>query len=379
MTAKVSALSAAILMMSGLALGANPGFSPVTRVPPIHVFCGGFDTAALVETVVEAYAEAPFDILWMRPFATYNFRCGPIRGMGGAEVLAKTREESIKRLSAVEVAERASTLSAWMDRIRATGVRHVAPYTCLHSMAGDHEKRLAFWEFYDHWDEYRHIGLCEKPSSDPFEWNQQKPDGSPRYLYPHKSHLFWPPAYRYAASCAHPDRLRWMEFLVQDMCRLGVNGVFVDNATGLRDFGPYARKSFGEWIRSRYTATQIQELFDGTPIMSEEAGTLATYETRMCWNALIKDYLRRVRRAGESIHEPYFIMPNGGRRLGVYVEFAFPDCDQVMYEGEKSVPGLNPSKTIVGPFKQRSCEDNAFIYAHTFGVGARARAFPFLL
>jgi hypothetical protein len=270
-------------------------------------------------------------------------------------------------------------LKGMIDKLRATGVRYIVPYICLHTMVGDHKKRLGFWEFYDHWDEYRRVGLYEKPKIDPFRWNQQAPDGSPRYLYPHESRLFWPPIYRYAASCAHPDRIRWMQFIVQDMGKLGINGMFSDNSTGLRDFGPHAQEAFKEWIKSRYTEAQIQELFGGTPSMSEEPNTLVAYETRMCWNDLTRRYFQRLREAGEAIHKPFFIMPNGGTRMGVYVEFAFPDCDQVMYESGHSLPGLNPSKRIVGPFKQRSNEDNAFIYAHTFGIGARARAFPFIL
>ena len=372
----------AALSLAALALAAQSEFDPVTRVPPIHAFSGHFGAGRFLDKtddIVKTIAESAPDILWMHPFANFNFRYGAIEGMGGEESIPKFKGTLTKRISPDEVARRTEMRKEMIKKLRTTGVRHIVPYTCLHTMGGDHEKRLGFWEFYDHWDDYRKLGLYEKPKTDPFEWNQQSPDGSPRYLYSHKNHQFWPPMYRYAASCAHPDRVRWMQFIVRDMCKLGINGMFSDNSTGLRDCGPYAQKAFAERIESRYTEAQIQELFGGMPSMSEEPGTLAAYETRRCWLDLTRRYFERLRKTGEAIHKPYFIMPNGGYRMGVYVEFAFPDCDQVMYEGSKSIPGLNPSKSIIGPFKQRSCEDNAFVFAHTFGIGARVRAFPFIL
>ena len=63
------AVIAAVLSFPSLVLGAQSEFNPVTRVPPIHSFCGGFDTSRLVDTVTKAFAEAPSDILWMRPCA----------------------------------------------------------------------------------------------------------------------------------------------------------------------------------------------------------------------------------------------------------------------------------------------------------------------
>ena len=371
-----------VLLGASFASGGAAAFNPVTRVPPLHSFSGHFGANRFLDQtdeIVKALTEAPPDILWMHPFADYNFRYGPIDGLGGEDSIPMFKDERTRRISPEEVAERSKMLRRMIDKLRAAGVRTIVPYTCLHTMAGDHEKRLGFWEFYDHWDEYRKIGLYEKPKTDPFEWNQQNPDGSPRYSYAWKHHQFYPPMYRYCASCAHPDRIRWMQFIVENMGKLGINGIFSDNSRGLFDYGPFAREAFVKWIESRYPEPLRKELFGGMPAMSEETGTLAAYETRRCWCELTRRYFQRLREVGEAVHKPFFIMPNGGGREGAYIEFAFPDVDQVMFEVGSRLPGFRAQSKIIGPFKQISCEIDIFRYAYTFGVGAHVRAFPFIL
>jgi len=62
------------------------------------------------------------------------------------------------------------------------------------TLNGDPNRRSGFWEFYDHWDSYRSLGLAPRPQADPWEWMQRSPDGRLhqyyKYGYPDR---FYPP------------------------------------------------------------------------------------------------------------------------------------------------------------------------------------------
>lgn len=300
----------------------------------------------------------------------WNFRHGPIRAL--RDVLDRDGSKRV-RMPAEEIPARTEELAGFVRDLHAIGVRWVVPYICLMTMVGDHEQRLGFWEFYDHWDEYRGLGLYEKPADDPFTWNQQRPDGSPRYFYAHDIELFLP-MYRYAASPAHPEWRRWISFVVEQIARCGMDGVFIDNGNGCRDFGPYARAGFEGWIKARYSDAERQELFGGIPQMSEELGTLAAYESYLYWMDVIRQYCQMCREAGERVRKPFIMFANGGQSRQYAIPFAYRDLDYLMFErGAHTLPGRS-SAPIIGPFRQVSCHDNLFAYACTFGVGGRVRA-----
>ncbi|MBM4083766.1 MAG: hypothetical protein FJ272_03170, partial [Planctomycetes bacterium] len=234
-------------LILALALCASPllagDFSLTTR-PPI-IYNTDYDIANRQwDATAQAYAQAPPDLLHLSCVAPYNFRMGPVAALGNQDVNVRDPDSKLRqRIPPEEVVQRAAMLKEATEKLHKAGVGRIVPYICLMTLVGDHEKRLGFWDFYDHWDEYRRIGLYEKPKTDPFAWNQQDPDGKPRYFYPHDIALFRP-LYRYATSPAHPDWNRWIAFCVQETAKTGMDGVFVDNSSACRDFSPAAQQGF---------------------------------------------------------------------------------------------------------------------------------------
>ena len=355
---------------SGLC-AAQDTFDPTTRTPLIYVIDYQTSNRPADESI-GAYAQAPPDVLHLSIVMNWNFRHGPVAAMGDQDCHDRAME-SRQLLPPDAVVERAADIRKFVSRLHDAGVRKVVPYICLTTMVGDHERRRGFWRFYDHWEDYTKIGLYAKPKTDPFTWNQQLPDGSPKYFYPHDI-AFFLPLYRYAASPTHPEWTRWMRFVTQDVGNTGMDGVFVDNANLCRDFGPHAQKAFEARIHQRYSADQIVDLFAGMPRMSDKAGSLATFESRMLWHDLIRGYLHMMREAGEAVRKPFVVMPNAAQHRESTIEFGYADCDLVMFERSRgTVPGRSAT-SIIGPFQQVRYRDNLFAYAYTFGVGARVRA-----
>ncbi len=364
------AMGLAVLLASLPLAAAEPPFEMVTRTPAIYVIDYSTEMRATWQESVEGYAQAPPEMLHLSVIMPWNFRHGPI------ESLRDVRYEETgppARMPAAEIPQRASEIEGFVRDLHEAGVRWVVPYICLMTMVGDHEKRTGFWDFYDHWDEYRGLGLYEKPASDPFTWNQQRPDGSPKYFYPHDIALFVP-NYRYAISPAHPEWRRWISFVVEQIAETGMDGVFVDNCNSCRDFGPYARAGFEAWIRSRYTEAERQDLFGRTPELTEELGTLAAYESYLYWMDVIRQYCAMCRQTGESVRKPFIVFANGGQNREYAIPFAYRDIDYLMFERSRdTVPGCATTH-VVGPFERTRYHDNLFAYACTFGVGGRVRA-----
>jgi hypothetical protein len=64
-----------------------------------------------------------------------------------------------------------------IQRIKNTGVDFLIPYVYTMAFFGLPDQRTGFFNFYDHWDDYREFGLGPKPPADPSLWSQvRRPD-----------------------------------------------------------------------------------------------------------------------------------------------------------------------------------------------------------
>jgi len=362
-----------VVALSAAMVFAQDDFAMVTRLPRTYVIDYNTEDRPWQESI-DAYSQAPPDLLHLSVVMNWNFRCGPILGLGDKD----WRDYDLQwraRIGPEELQAREPELRGFVEALHEAGVEKVTPYICLITMFGNHETREGFWDFYDHWDDYRDIGLYPKPQSDPFTWNQLGPDGEAWYYYPHDLE-YVQPFLRYAMSPAHPQWRRWISFVVRDVAELGMDGVFVDNSTGCRDFGPHARQHFERRIRERYSEGEMADLFGGMPEMQEDLGSLAAFETWMTWMEIIREYEAVVREAGEEVcgEGNFIVFPNGGQNREHLVPYAFRDVDYLMFERSRgTVPG-SWSTRVIGPFELQHSWDNLFAYAATLGAGGRVRA-----
>ena len=146
---------------------------PKTTPPIVYVIDYTGDYFRKPETI-ERFRAAPPDLLHVGKAVPISHHWGPTRLYQGENQYTggpghTLSWENIALLSPQALAERIETIRKTLDRYHAIGVREITPYISYHTLAGDHEKRLGFWAFYDKWDTYAQWA-GPRPPHDPFDW-----------------------------------------------------------------------------------------------------------------------------------------------------------------------------------------------------------------
>ncbi|HPO09388.1 MAG TPA: hypothetical protein PLZ55_12020, partial [bacterium] len=139
------------------------------------------------------------------------------------------------------------------------GVKAVICYLCNQTMAGDPDKRIGFWDFYDHWNDYPKLDIGPKPERDPIDWLQRWPDGQMHFTYPKDMPVF-KPGFRFQPCQNSPD---WRKFLVactRRIAAIGYDGLFVDNCI-LHCYCEHCQQRFDRHLCSHYPREQWPQLF----------------------------------------------------------------------------------------------------------------------
>ena len=335
---------------------------------------------------VPAVATAPPVLLHLGKDVPFNHGWGPVKALGG-ENQAHGRGEDIRRLTPEQVRERISGLRQMTDELHAKGVRWVTPYICAMTVNGDHERRSGFWDFYDHWSEYRPLGLAPKPGSDPFDWLQRHPDGSVRlyyrYNYPKEYYPRFENNHRYAACWYASGWQTWLCEVVRFVARCNHDGVFVDNACSQRCQCARCLKAFREYLGRELPAAHLARLLKGVPIdqvtFPEKPGTPLYAEMNRFWCATVHAQLAALKEAGsKELGREFIIFPNGGRPT--FIQRALQDTDFVMFEKSHGDYGTHPGlvlRPIFAGIKVRAYNDN--IFEHKFVQCLRQRVRPIIL
>jgi hypothetical protein len=206
---------------------------------------------------IRKVAAAPPNLLHLGLDTPFWGRRGPVR-----QVPNPGGPERAERIGPEETRKKTASITRMVGELKRVGVDVVIPYICNQTLSGDADKRLGFWEFYDHWDDYLSFGLPPRPAADPIKWLQEDPKGNPHYNY-RLAHKAFTPLYRYAPC---PNNEYWdlyLRFVVERIAGCGYDGVFVDNNI-LHCYCRYCRKEFRRYLAWRYTPAALRRNF-GTP------------------------------------------------------------------------------------------------------------------
>ena len=281
---------------------------------------------------------APPQLLHLGSDVPMTSNWGPVRKIGGENVAYGMGDFTLPS-SPDEVGVRMAKLTAMVRELHDAGVKLVMPYVCTMTIAGHHERRAGFWNFYDRWDEYAgRFDLGPRPATDPFEWLQLKPDGQLNRFYGYTGDYYpgYKPNHRYAACVNNPAWQQWMMSEVAMVARCGFDGVFTDNGGSQRCYCDICQKLFREWARKR-------RLKDDNLLNAKvKPGDPLYAEAQRFWLENIHGYQALLRSAAVKINPKFKMFPNGAHRRPQNVKLAFADSDYVMFEKSFGPLGTHP-------------------------------------
>lgn len=293
---------------------------------------------------IEQFRAAPPDLLHVGKAVPISHHWGPIRLFQGENQYTggpghTLSRENIALLSPAALARRIETLRRTLDRYHAIGIREITPYISYHTLAGDHQKRLGFWKFYDQWAKYaRWAG--PRPKHDPFDWLVVDVRGkfvggscggySPKY---------YAPLHRYRACINHPDWCEWHRRLIRMVAEVGYDGCFIDNTHPDPCYCRYCRASFRQFLKDNADTAWVRRMTGG---LDDEKLTLGSPDVpgelvRRWRLTRTRDHLGMLREAGRKVRGGFTLFPNSGRLDDCLLVGA--KCDRLMVESTYA-PGI---------------------------------------
>jgi hypothetical protein len=270
-----------------------------------------------------------------------------------------------------QLPERIESIRNHIKRMRDAGARSIAPYICPVLCCGNAETRMGWWYLLDHWEEFAHLGLGEKPDDDPREWNQgplhSVPD-DPTYLV-------------YEPAVSVPAWRRFITTCVRMVAECGYDGVFLDvnsyHATKEID-----RLAFVEYLTDRYSAEDRMALFGFTTAsdvcFGEVSDSLLWFETLRYRACAMGQLFTELRDAGREHNPDFWVYPNNSPVNTIYgfydrctegqqIQYIHPACKYIMFE-DMEQPGRCGADRI---------SDHIMQYRYALAHGARAAVLPY--
>lgn len=351
------------------------GFDLKTRAPITYIrdySAGHLDNDEFLATIA---ANTP-DLLVLGKDAPLHHNWGPVAGTGG-ENQAFGKGEHIRGLSADELSEKTVKIRAMVARLHDAGVRWVMPYICTMTIGGHHEKRTGFWEFYDHWDEYRASRLGPRSTADPHDWMQREPDGTVRTYYQWDA-PYYAPNYRWAACVNNPAWRQHLGNVVRLAGEVGYDGVYMDNNCSTRCYCDFCQQAFQQYFAKRLNARELQaDLGLQSPEEAQLGTEPKTYLWRLTsefWTDSKLDFLRFLKTAGTKARGADFhIFANTGAWFHGSHEIPRVSTVASFIQSEENAgstgahPGLVREK-IAGPLFYRTYNRRAVEYKFTQSV-----------
>lgn len=325
---------------------------PLTARPLTYIidYGGGIGDPAYADL----FRDYPPDLLHLgvnaAPLPSYWFQKGAEPDPSPEKVVAETER-----------------LRGQVAALHAAGIEQVIPYLCAITIGGDAEQRLGWFAFYDRWAEYDNLlGLGPKPATDPTDWLQRQPDGSPKFFY-NFNHPPYAPLHRYAIAPSHPAWQQFLAGVARQMGRAGYDGTFVDNPTHL-DFSPAGQQAFAAWVAAELPADVVRDVWpDGKVALEPDRKTPAGAITHQWFGVQMAALLQIVETSGsEGLGRPFLVNPNAAgwpesaARRGWDLRCMNSAIGLAMDEGA-GWPGL-VSEDYGGRLRRQVVRDNLFSY-----------------
>ncbi len=370
-------LTFAALLMCAAAWSAPENLVPTwdyvpTQVPYTHILDYGTDI--FTDDYLASLEVGPPYLITHHQLTVSHPYFGPMCDL----TRIRAGEPEMSAAEAVEEYRRhREQVAEYIRRAHDIGVQVVTSYVCMMTTGGEPDRRLGIWRFWDNWDAFREFNLPPRPE-DPINWQQRRPDGSEHHFY-RKEHAAYAPMFRYSNCVNNPNWQAYVRWIIEEAARAGLDGVFVDNAGSQRCYCEYCRAGFDGWLRERYTADEIEDLFGGDTGMAEDlsVGDLRCAETRLFWQESIHDELARIRDWGAAIHGSFFVYPNGLHGRPHFMATRFRDADLGMDENSSGAFGGNPGvarRHVVAGLYMQHVNTDMLTYRAAVGIGARCRA-----
>lgn len=293
---------------------------------------------------INQFKAAPPDLLHVGKAVPISHHWGPTRLYQGENQYTggpghTLSWENIALLTPEALATRIETIRKTLRRCHAIGIREIAPYISYHTVAGDHEKRLGFWKFYDNWNAYA-TWAGPPPPRDPFDWlvvdiHGKFVGGSCGGYSP----AYYAPLHRYRACINHPDWAEWHRRLVRMVAEVGYDGCFVDNAHPDACYCRYCKAGFRRFLNENRDLAWVRRLTEGLAPerLALDARDVPAELVRR-WRLLrTRDHLGMLREVGRRVRPGFTIFPNSGR-INECLQVG-GKCDRLMFESTFS-PGI---------------------------------------
>ncbi len=337
---------AMVLSMARVAIAVGPQdpLLPVTTPPIVYTinYSGDFFTHP---RYLERFQAAPPDLLHVGKAVPVSHLWGPTAMYAGENQWTggpghTLSWENIALISPQQLAERIETIRQTLRRYHEIGIPEIVPYISYHALAGDHEKRLGFWKFYDQWDSYAQW-VGPKPTHDPVDWlvvdRQGKLVGGSCGGY---SPDYFAPLHRYRACIRHPDWIAWQRRLVRLVAEVGYDGCFVDNAsTPDHCYCRYCKAALPKFLQENRDLDWVRRLTKGLRAdqLTLDSPDVPAELVRRFRLLYLRDYLAGLRAAGREVNPRFTIFPNGNVIRECLTTGA--ESDRLMFESSYS-PGI---------------------------------------
>jgi hypothetical protein len=339
----------AATLLAGAALTGRPAIAappmlPTTTAPIVYTIDYSGDYFENPD-YIDRYRAAPPDMLHMGKAVPISHLWGPVRLYAGENQSTGGPNntlswENIALLEPTALAARIENIRHTLQRYHSLGIPEITPYISYHTLAGDHEKRLGFWRFYDQWDKYaRWAG--PRPVHDPFDWLVVEPSGK---FVPGScggySPDYYAPLHRYRACINHPDWAEWHRRLIRMVAEVGYDGCFIDNTHPDPCYCRYCKQAFQEFLVKQASVDWVARLTKDLPPakLALDSAEVPPELVRRWRTLCTARHLGMLREVGRSVKPGFTIFPNGNS-LPECLQTG-SQCDRLMFESTYS-PGVD--------------------------------------
>jgi hypothetical protein len=284
---------------------ADPDRAGVTTLPRTYILAYGKevvgDTAFLA-----AIRQAPPDLLHIGHGVPLNSIFGPTADYSGWNP---------KLVPAQEILDRRQELKRFIQAMHEAGVKKVFCYINPSILGGDHEKRLGFFNFFDHWQDYAvPLGLGAKPERPPEQWMQiERRSFAP--WEPEPDYPLW----RYQPCLNEPAWENYQKTVVRLIAESGYDGIFIDDCI-MECRHDLCQEGFASFLRQHYTPEALAAYFakearlapaqaDDHPAPRERLQRAATFQF---WQNSVSRFASSMAVVGKAYSKDFFTIPNWG-------------------------------------------------------------------